>query len=152
MYAINSIVEFAIILLADSTTSKPNPPTFTKPRIEPGMAKLKAALTAAKKSAVVFDVDLGQSAIANRNTLNAAFTAEIKNTTLESAAKSNADVDEAVRVVNNALSCVDNLDFLGQTTSRKIYKCDLENPKLAPFFSLPIKLEFPNKGTRINFE
>jgi hypothetical protein len=50
------------------------------------------------------------------------------------------------------LSCIDNLDFLGQTTTRKIDKRDPENPKLAPHFSMPIKLDFPDKGTRINFE
>jgi hypothetical protein len=159
MEAVGAIVELAIIPMADSsvaapgsTTTKPNPPTFTKPRIEPGTAELKAALTAAEKSAVVFDVDLGQSAIANRNTLNSAFTEGIKKATLATAETSNDDVDEAVRLVNDALSCVDNMDFLGQTTSRKIDKRDPENPKLAPFFSMPIRLDFPDRGTRMNFE
>jgi hypothetical protein len=159
MDAVGAIVELAIIPMADSPVgppgtipSKPNPPSFVKPRIESGANKLRAALAAAEKSAVVFDVDLGQSAIANRNTLNAAFMNSIKNATLEIAEKFNADVDEAVRVVNDTLSCVDNLDFLRQTTSRKIGKCDPENPKLAPHFSKPIKLDFPDKGTCINFE
>jgi hypothetical protein len=159
MDAVGAIVELAIVPMAGSSMgnpapnySKPNPPSFAKPRTEPGTAELRAALASAEKSAVVFDVDLGQSAIANRNTLNASFTNGIKNATLETAKKLNADVDESVRIVNDALSCVDNLDFLGQTTTRKIDKRDPENPKLAPHFSMPIRLDFPDKGTRINFE
>jgi hypothetical protein len=90
MDVVGAIVELAIIPMAGSYVGNPaannsnsNPPSFVKPRIEPGTAELKAALASAEKSAVVFDVDLGQSAIANRNILNASFTNGIKNATLE---------------------------------------------------------------------
>jgi hypothetical protein len=135
MDAVGAIVELAIVPMAGSsmgnpasTNPNPNPPSFAKPRTESGTAELRAALASAEKSAVVFDVDLGQSAIANRNTLNASFTNGIKNATLETAKKLNADVDESVRIVNDALSCVDNLDFLGKRPQEKSINTTRKTP------------------------
>jgi hypothetical protein len=57
-----------------------------------------------------------------------------------------------IRVVNDALSCADNVEFLGQTTARKIDNRDPANPITLPFCTMPVKLEFPDKNTRIHFE
>jgi hypothetical protein len=102
--------------VAGSTPTAPIVPS--KPRAEPGTAELKAALTAAEKSAIVFDVDLGPSPVANRATLNGAFAAGLKTATLKVAAEAGGDANEAIRVVNDALSCADNVDFKGQTVGR----------------------------------
>jgi hypothetical protein len=123
-----------------------------KPRIEPGTAELKAALATADKAAVVFDVDLGASPVANRTCLNGAFAAGLKAATMKVAEAGGGDTVEAIRVVNDALSCADNVDFLGQTTARKIDKRDPANPVTLPFCTMPVKLEFPDKNTRIHFE
>ncbi len=32
------------------------------------------------------------------------------------------DANEAIRIVNDALSCADNLDFIGRSSTRKIDK------------------------------
>jgi hypothetical protein len=136
--------------VAGSTPTAPIIPS--KPRAEPGTAELKAALTAAEKSAIVFDVDLGPSPVANRATLNGAFAAGLKTATLKVAAEAGGDANEAIRVVNDALSCADNVDFKGQTSAKRIDKRDPENPIVSPFCSMPVKLDFPDRNTRIHFE
>jgi hypothetical protein len=136
--------------VAGSTPTAPIVPS--KPRAEPGTAELKAALTAAEKSAIVFDVDLGPSPVANRATLNGAFAAGLKTATLKVAAETGGDANEAIRVVNDALSCADNVDFKGQTSAKRIDKRDPENPIVSPFCSMPVKLDFPDRNTRIHFE
>jgi hypothetical protein len=62
------------------------------------------------------------------------------------------DANESIRVVNDALSCADNLEFIGQTTQRKINKRDPANPVTLPFCTMPVKLDFPDRNTRIHFE
>jgi hypothetical protein len=74
-------------------------------------------LATAEKTAVVFDADLGRSPVANRATLNGAFAAGLKAATMKVAEESGGDANENIRIVNDALSCADNLDFLGQTTA-----------------------------------
>jgi hypothetical protein len=120
--------------------------------VEPGTAELRAALTAADKTAVVFDVDLGAAPAANRNTLNGAFSAGLKAATVKVAEGTGGDVNEGIRIVNDTLSCADNLDFVGQTSSRKIDKRDPENPVTLPFCTMPVRLDFPDRNTRIHFE
>ncbi len=96
-----------------------------KPTVEPGTAKLKAALAATEKNAVVFEADLGPSRVDNRTTLNGAFTAGLKSAMMKAAEAGGGDVNEVIRVVNDALSCADNVEFLGQTTASKIDKRDV---------------------------
>jgi hypothetical protein len=62
------------------------------------------------------------------------------------------DIAEGIRVVNDALSCADNVEFLGQTTARKIDKRDPAKPITLPFCTMPVKLDFPDRNTRIHFE
>ncbi len=126
--------------------------TNSRPRAELGTAELKAALALAEKTAIVFDADLGQSPVANRATLNGAFAAGLKAATMKVASESGSDANEKIRIVNDALSCAENLEFVGQTTARKINKRDPANPVVSPFCTMPVKLDFPDKSTRIHFE
>jgi hypothetical protein len=132
---------------AESSVTRTRVPVPT-----PGLDELKAALASADKTAVVFDADLGPSRVANRATLNAAFTSGIRTATLKTAADSGGEPSEAVRLVNDALSCADNLDFLGEASSKKVDKRDPANPVFGNFFTMPIRVDFPDKHTRINFE
>jgi hypothetical protein len=139
---------FASVVSSSNTTHQPQ----HRNRAEPGTAELKAALTAAEKTAVVFDADLGQSPVANRATLNGAFAAGLKAATLKVAERTGGDANENIRLVNDALSCADNVDFLGQTTTRKIDRKDPANPVAMPYCTMPVKLDFPDRNTRIHFE
>jgi hypothetical protein len=138
---------FASVAAASAATSAPS-----RPRTEPGTAELKAALVAAEKTAVVFDANLGTSPVANRTALNGAFSNGLKAATMKVAEDRGEDANESIRVVNDALSCADNLEFVGQTTARKIDKSDPANPKTLPFCTMPVRLDFPDRNTRIHFE
>ncbi len=158
---LNAVVEGGILPMsvlppasfaAAATAPSVTPTTNNKPRVEPGTAELKAGLASADKAAVIFNADLGSSPVANRANLNGAFAAGLKAATMKMAEAGCGDVVEAIRVVNDALSCADNVEFLGQTTARKIDKRDPANPVTLPFCTMPVKLEFPDKNTRIHFE
>jgi hypothetical protein len=157
---VNAVVEDGILPMASSPSASfasvaaasATFPAASRARPEPGTAELKAALTAAEKTAVVFDADLGPSPVANRAALNGAFTAGLKAATLKVAENSGEDANESIQVVNDALSCADNLGFVGQTSQRKIDKRDPANPVTLPFCTMPVKLDFPDRDTRIHFE
>jgi hypothetical protein len=139
---------FASVVAAPNVQSTANPRT----RPEPGTARLKAALATAEKTAVVFDADLGQSPVTNRVTLNGAFAAGLKAATIKVAEETGGDASEGIRVVNDALSCADNLEFIGQTTTRKIENRNPANAVAMPYCTMPVKLDFPDRHTRIHFE
>ncbi len=158
---ISAVVEEGIVPMSSSAVAPtfavvagsrnvPNAPA--KPRPEQGTAELRAALIAAEKTAVIFDADLGPSPVANRTALNIAFSTGLRDATIKAADESGGDPAEGVRVVSDALSCADNVDFLGQTTVRKIDKRDPCKPIALPFCTMPVKLDFPDKNTRIHFE
>jgi hypothetical protein len=162
MEVLDAVVEAAILPMAGSiggvgslSSAASGPPSASGrgvAAVEPGLPELKAALATADKTAVVFDADLGQSRAANRNTLNGSFTAGIRAATLKRATDAGEDVSETVRVVNDALSCAENLDFLGESSSKKVDKRDPNNPIFGDYFTMPIKVDFPDRNTRINFE
>ncbi len=109
-------------------------------------------MAAADKSAVVFDVGLGPSLVANRASLNAAFTGGLKDATLKVVGENAGEITESIRIVNDALSCADNVEFLGRTSSQKIDKKDPHNPIVMPYCTMPVKLDFPDRNTRIHCE
>ncbi len=74
---------------------------------------------------IIFDADLGRSRVANRATLNGVFTTGIRAATLKLAMES---ITEAIRIVNDALCCAENLDFLGEASSKKVDNRDSNNP------------------------
>jgi hypothetical protein len=143
---------FASVVAGPSAGMANNTNANSRPRVEAGTAELKAALTLAEKTAIVFDADLGQSPVANRAVLNGAFAAGLKAATMKVASGSGTDANEKIRLVNDALSCADNLEFVGQTTARRIDKRDPANPIVSPYCTMPVKLDFPDKDTRIHFE
>jgi hypothetical protein len=157
---VNAVVEDGILPMASSpsasftsvASASATFPAASRTRPEPGTAELKAALIAAEKTAVVFDADLGSSPVANRAALNGAFTAGLKAATLKVAEDSGEDANESIRVVNDALSCADNLGFIGQTSQRKIDKRDPANPVTLLFCTMPVKLDFPDRDIKIHFE
>lgn len=123
-------------------TQAPQPP-------EPGKKELLDALKKAETESVLFGANLGNAASAHRGTLNANFTADLRNRTLEkNAGQPKPVLDESLRLVEDALSCVDNLEFLGQRS--KAYT--LPGGKESNYCSMPIKLTFGDKDARVNFE
>jgi len=126
-----------------------NPPPSV-PVPAPGRRELVEALKRSETESVLFGANLGSSAVAHRASLNASFTADLRRRTEAVAAEHpGAVVEESLRVVEDALSCVENIDFLGQRSQP--YKVPGENVA-SNFCSLPIRLSFADKDTRLNFE
>ncbi len=158
---VNAVVEEGILPMSSPASTSfasvaaesgvPNQ-SQNRTRVEQGTTELKAALATAEETAVVFDTDLGRSPVANRETLNGAFAAGLKAATMKVADESGGDANENIRIVNDALSCADNLDFIRQTTIRKIDRRDPANPVTLPYCTMPVKLDFPDRNTRIHFE
>jgi hypothetical protein len=128
-----------------------SPPTTPKPPV-PGKRELVEALEKSEKESVLFGADLGPLAISNRSALNANFSAALKRQTEEKACKDKRDPAENIRLVDDALSCVENMDFLGQRSKKYINNRNLNDPKNNTFTTMPIKFEFASKAGRSNFE
>jgi hypothetical protein len=127
------------------------PPTTPKPP-PPGRRELVDALEKSEKESVLFGADLGVLAVSNRAILNANFSAALKKQTEEKAVKDNKDVQENIRLVDDALSCVENMDFLGQRSKKFINNRNLNDPRNNTFTTMPIRFEFASKSGRTNFE
>ena len=98
----------------------------------------------------MFGVNLGNVVIANRNTLNVNLTSDLQRRAIGKAAdKPEAVVQESLRLVEDALSCVDSLDFLGPRSKPVSNTRGVED---GSFCTMPVKLQFPDKDSRFNFE
>jgi len=122
-----------------------NPP----PPQEAGRKELAEALHRADKESVLFGADLGGAEMAHRGSLNAAFTTDLRARTVGGVAGGDPGaVAESLRVVEDALSCVENLEFLGQRSRKYRSPGGTESN----YCSMPIKLSFADKDARLNFE
>ncbi len=129
--------------LANPVAAAPPPPT-------PGRRELTEALAKSEKEAVVFGVNLGAVGMAHRGSLNANFTADLQRKVVEKAeGKPESDASESLRVVEDALSCADSVDFMGQRSSPYVNQ---REGATGSFCSMPVKLSFQDRDTRINFE
>jgi len=102
-------------------------------------------------------MDLGSAAAANRERLANAFSDTVKAAAIAGSAKDGAAPDasaaaEAVRVVDDALSCATDLAFIGQATKPYFNNRNECDPRNGTFHSMPVKLEFPDRSSRIYFE
>jgi hypothetical protein len=90
--------------------------------------------------------------ISNRTVLNANFSSTLKKQTEEKASKDKRDSAENIRLVDDALSCVENMEFLGQRSKKFINNNNLADPRNNTFTTMPIRFEFANRAGRVNFE
>jgi len=153
---VEATIECAIVPMTGGAAryraSGPPPP-------DPEEVKLKLALETAEKSVVVFGANLGTAQIGNRNTLSANFTAGLRNAAISKAGEDAAAAAESVRQVADALSCADGLDFVGRTSTAYNERGGRGGePEGAAattgpsFYSMPVKLTFPDRDSRIYFE
>jgi hypothetical protein len=117
-----------------------------------GERLLKDALETAEKTAVMFEADLGTQPVANRERLGQLFSAGIRAHALRKAEAAGKDPVEAVRIVADAVSCVSDIAFLGQATKKFENKFNKEDDRNGKFCTMPVKLTFPDRSSRIHFE
>ena len=133
-----------------ASVSSKNPPA--PPPKPTGERELREALEKADRESVIFDADLGPVPIFNRTKLSAALSAGLKKTVIEAAEKKAGDVAEAVRILDDAFSGVENVDFLGQASRKFENSRNPTDPRIGSFCSMPVKLTFTDRDSRIHFE
>jgi hypothetical protein len=115
----------------------------TLPKPDPAKRELMDTLAVSDRTSVLYDANLGNIPIANRQKLCNALSLGLRESAIALAAERKTDPSEAVRVADDALSLVSNMSFMGQAS---------RPAKDKPHCSMPIKLEFEDRGARIHFE
>jgi len=151
---IGSIYEDGFRPLADTgrTGTSAGPAVAAKPPVPTGLNELKEGLANAEKECILFDANLGKDPIANRSALAANLSAGIVAAVNGRAAAEGLSAAEEVRLADDALSCVTDMEFLGTKSGLFTNKKDAMDPKNNTFCTMPIKLKFEDRNARINFE
>jgi hypothetical protein len=156
--AITATVENGITPLSAASAGKggrggtvgsgpPVPPS--KPVVLPGIKELRLAMEKADTESVIFDANLGPVTMANRGSLAAAFSAGIRGATIENAKERGQDPAEAVRLMDDAISCVTDMEFIGVSSKQHSSRNGEQNKG---YCTMPVKLRFGERGARIHFE
>jgi hypothetical protein len=139
---VEAILESGLVPLSmnGSPQQKKNEPPATAPKpIQPGLKELKEGLERAEKESVLFGSNLGPNTMANRNGLVSALCSGIRDTVVEKATENGADPNEAVRDMEDALSCVTDMEFIGEK-SKKFIKEGYNRSNT--FCTMPVKFKF----------
>lgn len=161
--AIESLVEGGIIPLSGggnvaagrghlATARRALAPPAPPPKPVPaGLDELRAGLAKSDLESVLFEADLGPEPVANRNALASSLSAGIRKMAIAKAEEASKDSGEAIRVMEDALSCVTDMQFLG-ARSQKFISNRGPDPRNNTFCTMPVKLIFDDRDARINFE
>jgi hypothetical protein len=132
---------------AKRAPSAPTPPA--KPTPVPGLKELREGLEKADKECVLFGANLGSVTMANRNALANALSGGIRAAVVAKAESKGLDSAEMIRDLDDALSCVNDMEFIGGKSQKYIKEGD---PKSNTFCTMPVKFRFDDRNARINFE
>lgn len=136
----------------------PKQPKRTPPVLSPEETqenKVKKSLREAERSSVLFELDMGQAPILNKDTISRKVTQALHG--VAAAGNHDYNIRDAAVMIDDILS-ISTLDILGSGT-RKYYnsgktkdgqpQSDTKNGK---FCTVPVKLNFKNKENRIEAE
>jgi hypothetical protein len=85
--------------------------------------------------------------------LNNNFSTDLCRKTVENCEKKDKDSAEHLRLAEDALSCVENIEFIGGRSQPYTDKRKNAPPSNSePFCSMPVKITFSDRSSRINFE
>jgi hypothetical protein len=125
----------------------PVPPA--KPDPVPGAKELREGLEKADRECVLFGANLGTATLANRSALANALSSGMRAAVVAKAEQKSLDSGEMIRDLDDALSCVQDMDFIGGKSQKYIKEGD---PKSNTFCTMPVKFRFEDRNARINFE
>ena len=117
-----------------------------------GERELREAMERADTESVLYDANLGQAITFNRAKLSANLSAGLKSSAISKAGDDGTDVSEAVRLLDDAFSGVEDVDFLGQASATYNNSRKADDPKNGKFCTMPVKLRFVDRDSRIYFE
>ena len=115
-------------------------------------AKMREAMGRADTESVLYDAHLGYAVTFNRSRLSANLSAGLKSAAVAMATLAEGDATESVRVLDDAFSGVVDVDFLGQASSAYHNRRRADDPKNGTFCTMPVKLRFTDRDSRIYFE
>jgi hypothetical protein len=127
------------------------PPVPTKPMVAPGTKELRESMARADCESIMFEVNLGNNTMANRTGLANAFSNAIRKAAIDSATATGKDPAETVRVMDDTLSCVQDMEFIG-SSSQKFTSKKQGDSRNNTFCTMPIKFKFEDRNSRIHFE
>jgi hypothetical protein len=138
---------------AKAVHKKIAPPVASKPAPPPGKSELIAALEKSDLESVIFGSNLGPNSLSNREILNNNFSIDLSRKTVDFCTEKEKDSTEPLRLVEDALSCVENIEFVGgRSTEYKDKRKNVPPSNREPFCSMPVKITFSDRNARINFE
>jgi hypothetical protein len=160
--ALEAAVECGLVPMSASGQNPPNkaagvgrdkvpPAPAAKPPPPAGLKELKEGLAKADRESIVFDANLGPVTLANRTALATAFSNSIRTAAVETAKAEGTDPAEAVRVMDDALSVVTDMEFIGASSQKFISK-NVNDTRNNKFCTMPIKFKFEDRDSRIHFE
>jgi hypothetical protein len=118
--------------------------TDGQPEQDPRKKKFIQAVREAEKSTLVFNMDMGTVAVMNTNTMNRKFSLALKAKAAEVDGNANGEPKtDTVTQLDDTLSMVKSMDYFGKTTKQVKGKA---------FYSIPVKLAYKDKETRITAE
>ena len=122
-----------------------NPPSAE----EVAKKKVKQAIRTAEKKTIIFNLDLGQVPTINKSTLSRKVTVALS----EKAKAGNHDynVNDAEDTIDDVLSC-SKLEFMGSSSRAFYNKKDGNDKSNGKYCTLPVRLDFKDKETRIQAE
>ena len=111
--------------------------------------KVKKTLREAERRTVIFDLDLGTAPTINKESISRKVTVALH----EKARKGEHDyaLNDACEMVDDTLSC-SMLEFMGNGTKKFYNKGKKEDPRNGKMCTVPVRLDFKNKETRIQAE
>jgi hypothetical protein len=119
--------------------------------VAPGTKELRESMTRAGCERVMFEVNLGPNTMANRAGLANAFSNAVRKSAIDTATATGKDPAKAVRLMDDTLSCVQDMEFIGSSSQKFISKKQ-GDVRSNTFCTMPIKFKFDDRNSRIHVE
>jgi hypothetical protein len=162
---VEALVENGLVPMANGETTATGGAAFSNrsargppvPPKAPGVKELRDTLEKAERESILFDADLGPNPLGNRSGLAAALSGGIRNSAILNACDRGADPAEAVRIMDDALGCVNEMDFIGIRSEKSKPRPgstpeQLQQHAEKNYCTMPIKFKFEDRNTRMHFE
>ena len=138
---------------AGASSSQPPrfvPPTQPAPSEEDlAKRKVRQSLREAEKRTIIFNLDLGQVPTINKDTLSRKVTMALSEKAKTE--KHDYNIADAEEAIDDLLSC-SKLEFLGNQTRKYFNKRKPTDPLNNKFCTVPVRMDFKTKETRIQAE
>ena len=116
---------------------------------EANIAKVKKALRDAEKKSIIFNLDMGPVPTINKDTLSRKVTVALSNKAKEG--NHDYNVNDAEDTIDDVLSC-SKLEFMGSSSRAFYNKKDTKDKRNGKFCTIPVRMDFKDKETRIQAE